>query len=129
MLENLVNFLIYFGTAVLLLGAFLALYTLVTPVRDWELIRAGNTAAAVALSGAVLGFCLPLAMAISRSHSLSDMVLWAAIALVVQLAGYAVVRLLRRHERGGVESGDMAEAILLAAGAVGLGILNAACLT
>jgi len=129
MLENLVNFLIYFGTAVLLLGAFLALYTLITPVRDWELIRAGNTAAAVALSGAVLGFCLPLAMATTRSHSLSDMVLWAAIALVVQLAGYSVVRHLRRHEHGGVESGDMAEAILLAAGAVGLGILNAACLT
>ena len=129
MLDSLLAFVTYFGTAVLLLGAFLALYTLLTPVRDWELIRAGNTAAALALGGAVLGFCLPLGMAIARSHSLSDMVLWAAIALVVQLASYVVVRFLRRHEHGGLESGDMAEAILLAAGSVGLGILNAACLT
>ena len=129
MLDSLVAFVTYFGTAVLLLGAFLALYTLVTPVRDWELIRAGNAAAALALGGAVLGFCLPLGMAIARSHNLSDMVLWAAIALVVQLASYVVVRFLRRHEHGGLESGDMAEAILLAAGSVGLGILNAACLT
>ncbi len=129
MLDSLVAFIIYFGTAVLLLAAFLALYTLVTPVRDWELIRAGNAAAALALGGAVLGFCIPLAMAIARSHSLPDMVLWAAIALVVQLASYMVVRFLRRHENGGLESGDMAEAILLACGSVGLGILNAACLT
>ena len=129
MLDSLIAFVTYFGTAVLLLGAFLALYTLVTPVRDWELIRAGNTAAALALGGAVLGFCLPLAMAIARSHSLSDMVLWAAIALVIQLLSYVAVRFLRRHEHGGLESGDMAEAILLASGSVGLGILNAACLT
>lgn len=129
MLDSLVAFITYFGTAVLLLGAFLALYTLVTPVRDWELIRAGNAAAALALGGAVLGFCLPLGMAIARSHSLSDMVLWAAIALVVQLISYVAVRFLRRHEHGGIEAGDMAEAILLAAGSVGLGILNAACLT
>ena len=129
MLDSPVAFITYFGTAVLLLAAFLALYTLVTPVRDWELIRAGNTAAALALGGAVLGFCIPLAMAIARSHSLPDMVLWAAIALVVQLASYMVVRFLRRHEHGGIEAGDMAEAILLAAGSVGLGILNAACLT
>ena len=129
MLDSLIAFVTYFGTAVLLLGAFLALYTLVTPVRDWELIRAGNTAAATALGGAVLGFCLPLAMAIARSHSLSDMVLWAAIALVIQLLSYVAVRFLRRHEHGGLESGDMAEAILLASGSVGLGILNAACLT
>jgi putative membrane protein len=129
MLESLGAFLAYFAAAVLLLAAFLALYTLVTPVREWEMIRTGSTAAAVALGGSVLGFCLPLAMAIARSRSLSDMVLWAAIALVVQLAGYAAVRLLRRQERGGQEGGDMAEAILLACGSVGLGLLNAACLT
>ena len=129
MLANLGAFLVYFGASVLLLAAFLALYTLVTPVKDWELIRAGNTAAAVALGGAVIGFCLPLGMAVARSHSLSDMVLWAAIALVVQLASYVAVHLLRRHEHGGLEAGDMSEAILLAAGSVGLGILNAACLT
>ncbi len=129
MLDSLIAFITYFGTAVLLLGAFLALYTVVTPVRDWELIRAGNAAAALARGGAVLGFCLPLGMAIARSHSLADMVLWAAIALVVQLISYVAVRFLRRHEHGGLESGDMAEAILLASGSVGLGILNAACLT
>ncbi len=129
MLNSLLAFITYFGAAVLLLAAFLALYTLVTPVRDWEMIRAGNTAAAVALGGAVLGFCLPLSMAIARSHSLPDMVVWAAIALVVQLASYAAVRFLRRHEQGGVEAGDMAEGTLLACAAVGLGLLNAACLT
>ena len=45
MLDSLIAFVTYFGTSVLLLGAFLALYTVVTPVRDWELIRAGNVSA------------------------------------------------------------------------------------
>ena len=49
--------------------------------------------------------------------------------MLVQLASYAAVRFLRRHEAGGVEAGDMAEGTLLACAAVGLGLLNAACLT
>lgn len=40
-----------------------------------------------------------------------------------------VVRSWEAQEPSLLESGDMAEAILLAAGSAGLGILNAACLT
>jgi len=52
MLDSPLAFLTFFGAAVLLLAAFPALYTLMTLARDWEMIRAGNTAAAVALGGA-----------------------------------------------------------------------------
>ena len=54
---NLPNFVAYFGASVLLLAAFLALYTLITPIREWQLIRQGNVAAAVSLVGAMIGFC------------------------------------------------------------------------
>ena len=126
---NILIFLLYFGVAIVLLLAFLAAYTLSTPLREWELIRAGNTAVSVALGGAMLGFALPLASAIVNTHSLTDAVITAAIALVVQLLCFAAMRLVRRDAAAALAQGDMAEGVFLAATSLVLGILNAACLT
>jgi uncharacterized membrane protein YjfL (UPF0719 family) len=60
------------------------------PYREIALIREGNAAAAASLSGAILGFVLPLASAITHSVSLLDMAVWGLIALVVQLLVYGV---------------------------------------
>lgn len=121
-------FLSYFGTAVLLFAAFLAAYTLATQIKEWELIRSGNSATALALGGAMIGFALPLASAINHSGGLADMVVTAAVALVVQLLCFAAMRLLRRDASAALVKGDMAEGIFLASVSVVLGILNAACL-
>ena len=129
MLANVPNFLAYFGACLVLLAAFLALYTLILPGDEWGQIRAGNTAAALVLGAALLGFCLPLASAVVRSGDFGEMVLWAAIALAVQLAGFAAMRLLRQDVAGAIARGDMAEATLLAFASVSLGLLNAACLS
>src|SRR5690348_6795229 len=68
-LANLPYFLAYFAASILLLAAFLGAYTLITPLHEWTLIRQGNTAAALSLAGATLGFTLPLASAIVHSAS------------------------------------------------------------
>lgn len=126
---SLMNFLMYFGGSVLLLLAFLAAHTLLTHFHEWQLIRQGNTAVALALGGAMIGFSLPLAAAIVNSQNLVDATVSAAIALVVQLGCFSAMRLLRRDATAALAKGDMAEAILLASTSVTLGILNAACLT
>jgi putative membrane protein len=126
---NIANFLLYFTTSAVLLAAFLAAYTLVTDIQEWRLIRSGNTAVAVALGGAMIGFALPLASAIVHSQSLADSVVTAAIALVVQLLCFAAMRLLRRDTRAALVQGDMAEGVLLASASLTLGMLNAACLS
>jgi putative membrane protein len=126
---NILLFLLYFGTSVILLLAFLAAYTLATHLHEWRLIRSGNTAVAVALGGAMVGFALPLASAIVHSQSLADSVITAAIALVVQLLCFAAMRLLRRDASAALTQGDMAEGIFLASTSLTLGILNAACLS
>jgi putative membrane protein len=126
---NIANFLLYFVTSVVLLSAFLAAYTLVTDIQEWRLIRAGNTAVAIALGGAMIGFALPLASAIVHSQNLVDSVVTAAIALVVQLLCFAAMRLLRRDTRAALTQGDMAEGVLLASTSLTLGMLNAACLS
>ena len=128
-LANLPNFLAYFGAAVVLLAAFIGAYTLITPLDEWGLLRQGNTAVALSLAGATIGFTLPLASAIVHSVNLADMAVWAAVALVLQLVCFAVLRLLRRDVGAALARGDMAEAIVLATGSIVFGLLNAACLS
>jgi putative membrane protein len=123
------NFLLYFALALLLLAVFVAIYVRVTQYREFALIRNGNVAAAISLSGALIGFVLPLASAIAHSVSPVDMVAWGAIALIVQLVVYAAACRLVPHFREAIESGHAAPAALLAALAVSVGVLNAACLT
>ena len=57
------------------------------------------------------------------------MAVWAVISLLLQLLCFAALRLWRRDAAVALARGDMAEATLLAAGSVALGLLNAACLT
>lgn len=128
-IAGLPNFLLYFALAVVMMAIFVAIYVRVTKYRELVLIRQGNIAAAISLSGALIGFVLPLASAIAHSVNPVDMAAWGAIALIVQLVVYAAVSRLVPHFREAIEAGRAAPATLLAALAVSVGILNAACLT
>jgi len=119
-------FLLDFALALILLALFVAIYVRVTPYREIALIREGNIAASISLSGALIGLVLPLASAIAHSVSPLDMVAWGVIALVVQLIVYAVTSRLVPRFREAIEAGRAAPATLLAALSVSVGILNAA---
>jgi len=123
------SFLVYFGLALGLLALFITVYVRLTPYREFALIRQGNVAAAISLSGAILGFVFPLASAIAHSVSLRDMLAWALAALVVQVVVYVGATRLILRFREAIEGGVIAPAVLLAAVSVAVGILNAACLT
>ncbi|MDG4552381.1 MAG: DUF350 domain-containing protein [Candidatus Contendobacter sp.] len=128
-LAGLPSFLFYFATAISLLLLFLAAYILITPYREIALIREGNTAAAVSLGGAILGFVLPLASAIAHSVGLLDMAVWGLIALVIQLLAYGVGRLLLPDLARAIPAGQVATGVFLGALSLAIGILNAACMT
>ena len=124
-IAGLINFLVYFSASIVLLAAFLALYTVIVPLHEWKLIREGNTAVATVMAAAMIGFSLPLASAIVNSAGLADMVM----SSLLQLLCFAAMRLLRRDASRALADGDMAEAILLSGASVASGILNAACLS
>ena len=128
-LSGFPNFALYFALGLVLLAAFIAVYLRVMPYRELQLIREGNVAAAISLSGAVLGFVLPLASAIAHSINPVDMVAWAVIAFVAQTIVYLAVSRLVPHFGEAIRAGRVAPATLLAALAVAVGVLNAACLT
>jgi putative membrane protein len=128
-LAGLPYFAAYFGLSLVLLTACLALYVAITPYPELKLIREGNAAAAATLAGVLIGFALPLASAVAHSVSLLDMLLWATIALVVQLFVYGIVRLAVPQIAKNVRDGQVASGVFLGAFAVAVGILNAACMT
>lgn len=128
-LAGLPAFAAYFAVGLLLLGLFLAVYLRMTPFPEIKLIREGNLAASASLSGAVIGFVLPLASAVENSGSLIDMVVWAIVALLVQLLAYVLVHQLVPHLPRDVADGKLASGVFLAGMAISLGLLNAACMT
>jgi len=122
------NFLAYFALGGALLAAFLLLYANLTPQRDIALIRGGNSAAAIALVGGLVGFVVPLASVIAHSGSLIDLLAWGVVALVIQIGGFLVARLVLPHLPRAIEEGNIADAVFLAGLSLALGILDAACM-
>ncbi len=122
------DFLIYFGVALVLLFAFTVVYIKVTPYKELVLIRAGNKAAAISLSGAMLGFALPLASTVANAVNLLDLLLFAVLATVVQLVAFVFVRMLMPNLTTDIEGGHVAGATFLAAVSISVGMLNAAAL-
>ena len=122
------DFLIYFAVALLLFVVFTVIYMKVTPYDEINLIRQGNAAAAISLSGAMLGFALPLASSVANAVNLIDLVLFAVLATIVQLVVFVFARMLMPDLSGAIEKGNIAESIFLAAASISVGVLNAAAL-
>ena len=123
------EFLVYFGLAIAFVAMFLFIYSHLTPYAEFKLIREGNVAAAASLSGALIGFSLPLASSIIHSVHPWDMMIWAVIALVVQLLVFLVVRFTMVNVARRIPQGEVAAGVVLASLSVTAGILNAACMT
>ncbi len=123
-------FIIAFAAASAFFVAFKFIYQMVTPYHENTLIREGNAAAAVSLGGALIGFVLPLASALSQTVSLPEFAAWALLAGVIQIVSFVVVsRLVYKNLAERIEAGEMAAAIYMASISIGVGLLNAACMT
>ena len=109
---------------------FKALYQVITPHNEGALIRAGNPAAAVALGGALIGYVIPLASALTQTHSLPEFVAWAALAGLIQIVVFwAVRRIVLPDISARIERGEVSAALYLLFISLAVGILNAACMT
>jgi putative membrane protein len=128
-LAGIVPFLAYFALATVLTLVFIGIYTWLTPHDELALIRANNSAAALAFGGALIGFALPLASAITHSLSLIDCAIWGAVALVVQSLTFIVLRISLKNLPERINQGEMAAAIFVAASAIAVGLINAACMS
>lgn len=128
--EGATAFLLAFVVAGLFTIAFKYIYQWVTPYNEKALIRDGNVTAAIALAGALIGYALPLASALSHTVSLPEFAAWATVAGIVQIAAFSGVRLLAlRDVKVRVENNEIAIGVYLAGISIAVGLLNAACMT
>ena len=129
LVSTLPSFLSYLGVSIALLAAFLLIYVNVTPYNEFSLIEQGNTAAVISLSGALIGFAMPIANVIAHSDSLADLAAWGGLAGIIQLLTYLSARLMLPRLAEDIPSGKVSEAALLAALSITIGLINAACMT
>jgi putative membrane protein len=127
---NVVNYLLYFvaTTVMLLIAGFV--YVRFTPSNEVALIRQGNVAAGVALSGAMLGYAVVVYSATAHGGTLLETAIWSVIGLAVQIVACEVLRLVIRDDwKTQIENGDLAHGIALGAFSLAVGLINAACIT
>lgn len=128
-LSGLINFCKYFAAAIGFVAVFCQVYCWITPYDELKLIREGNVAPAITFGGALIGFTLPLYSAITNSVDFIDMLIWAGVAMIVQLVVFEIVRFFFKGLVREIENNHTAAATLLAFFSLAIGILNAASMT
>lgn len=127
--SGLYDFLAYFAVSAVLLALFCIVYLAVTPYPELRLVKEGKTAPAISFGGAVIGFVLPLASAISHSVSFMDMALWALVALAVQVIVFLILRVCFSGLVRDIAEDRLGAATVVAVFSIATGLLNAACMT
>lgn len=126
---SLSEFLIFFVVAAVLTLLFILIYSRITRHNEIDLIKKNSTAAAVAFSGSLIGFGLPLASTMIASTNVIEMTLWGLIALVVQVLVYLLIRLPMPRISERIEANEVAAGIWLGSCSLVAGMLNAASMT
>ena len=107
----------------------LVIYIWLTPYRELRLIRDGNVAAAITLSGEMLALAIPLGGMLAHSVSLADVLLWGIVTVILQLIAFGAAAVLVRGLSKAIERGEVASALVLATAQVVAGIFNAAAMS
>jgi putative membrane protein len=105
--------LMHAGVTALILFLGAGLYILLTPHKEIALIRAGNAAAAVSLSGVLVGLAIPLGISMHASTSVLEIGVWGASTVVVQLLLFRLVDLVLHGLPQRIQNGEVASAVLL----------------
>src|SRR3981081_1236747 len=125
-LAGLPAFLVYFCTAVVAVVAYLFVYPRVTQHVELQLFRDKHPSAQIALGLSLLGFVLPVVSAIAHSANVWDCLIWSAIALIVQIVVYYIVKIPMPNLSAKIAAGELAAAIWLGLASLAAGALNAA---
>jgi putative membrane protein len=125
-LKGVPAFFQYLALGFGLLVAFFLIYLWVTPQDELRLIRGGNSAAALSLAGAVIGFVLPLGIVIAHQATLLRVAFWGAVALVVQIIAFFIARAIMPRLPQAIEEGKVSAGAFSGTVALAIGIINAA---
>jgi putative membrane protein len=92
--NNYIQIAAYYSVVILCMVVFLAVFELVTRYKNWEEIKKGNLAVAMATGGKILGLANIFRASITENNSLLEMVGWGVYGFVLLLAGYFIFEFL-----------------------------------
>jgi putative membrane protein len=118
--------LLHAGITVVLLGLGAALYAWLTPYKDLQLIREGNTAAAISLGAVLVGLAIPLAVSLGYSTGELEMVIWGVAIIAVQLFVFRFTDFVLQGLPRRIQAGEVAAATFLAAIKIATALILAA---
>ena len=121
-------FALYLGLMVAFVSVHLSIYMKVTSHDELRLIREGNLSAALSTVGAMLGLAIPLTSVVSMTGFLLETVLWAVVALLVQLGAYFAARLVVKDLSARIDRGEIAAGLWVAGVSLTAGLLQAVCM-
>lgn len=84
----------YFSVTVLCLIVAMVLFEIVTKYKNWEEIKNGNIAVALATGGKILGVCNIFRYSIERHTSLFEMIGWGLYGFVLLIIAYFLYEFL-----------------------------------
>lgn len=102
-----------------------AIYCLLTPYKDVQEIRDGNSAAAISLGGALIGLGIPLAASLGASTSAPEVVIWGIAVSVIQLLASRFTDIVLTGLPQRIREGEIPAAILLASIKIAIAIILA----
>jgi putative membrane protein len=121
-LDAFLNFCLYAFSSLALLGVFGRIYLWLTPYDEFEQIRRGSVAPAIALSGALIGFTLPILSVSYNGVNIIDFLIWSSVAGVVQMILFKILYWIIPMQ---CEEDNKAIAVLYASLAICVGLICA----
>ncbi len=84
----------YFSVVILCLIVSMLLFEIVTKYNNWEEIKKGNVAVALATGGKILGVCNIFRYSIERHTSLLEMLGWGLFGFILLICAYLLFEFL-----------------------------------
>ncbi|WP_043934172.1 DUF350 domain-containing protein [Bacillus sp. EB01] len=115
----------YYSVVVLFLVLSLAVFELVTKYDNWEEIKKGNMAVAMATGGKILGIANIFRYAILEHSSVLSMIGWGVYGFALLLCGYFIFEFLtpKFNVDQEIEKGNMAVGFISMVISIGLSFI------
>ena len=84
----------YFAVAMLAIIVFLALFEIVTKYKDWDEIKNGNLAVAMATGGKIFGIANIFRFSIEHNDTVIEALLWSGFGFLLLIIAYFIFEFL-----------------------------------
>lgn len=92
--NNYIQIAAYYSVVILCIIVFLSVFELVTKYKNWEEIKKGNMAVAMATGGKIFGIVNIFRYSIMQNDSLIMMIGWGIYGFVLLIVGYFIYEFL-----------------------------------